>query len=431
MAFFGNEERIRRLSIIDEAGERYVRMAHLASVGSHAINGVAALHSELLKSDVLRDFAELWPEKFSNKTNGVTPRRWMVLANPRLSHCITQRIGDEWMRDLSQLRKLEPLAEDADFRDQWRQIKHANKTALAGLIEQRTGVLVDPAAIFDVQVKRIHEYKRQHLNILHVIGLYHRLKTDPKFTMEPRVFVFGGKAAPGYHLAKLIIRLITAAAEIINRDPGVRDLIKVVFLPNFNVTNGQHIYPAADLSEQISTAGKEASGTGNMKFQMNGALTIGTVDGANIEICEEVGVENFFLFGLEAHEVAAMRAMGYKPAEYLEGNEELQAVIQLIRDGFFSRGNSTQFLPLIDNLIHHDPYFVLADYQSYADCQALVDQSYRDREGWTRMSILNAARSGKFSSDRTIREYCNEIWHARDVRVQLLSQEEVKAGLLQ
>ena len=350
-------------------------MAHLASVGSHAINGVAALHSELLKSDVLRDFAELWPEKFSNKTNGVTPRRWMVLANPRLSHCITQRIGDEWMRDLSQLRKLEPLAEDADFRDEWRQIKHANKTALAGLIEQRTGVLVDPAAIFDVQVKRIHEYKRQHLNILHVIGLYHRLKTDPKFTMEPRVFVFGGKAAPGYHLAKLIIRLITAAAEIINRDPGVRDLIKVVFLPNFNVTNGQRIYPAADVSEQISTAGKEASGTGNMKFQMNGALTIGTVDGANIEICEEVGVENFFLFGLEAHEVAAMRAMGYKPAEYLEGNEELQAVIQLIRDGFFSRGNSTQFLPLIDNLIHHDPYFVLADYQSYADCQALVDQS--------------------------------------------------------
>jgi len=431
MAFFGNEERIRRLSLIDESGERYVRMAHLASVGSHAINGVAALHSELLKSDVLRDFAELWPEKFSNKTNGVTPRRWMVLSNPRLSQCITQRIGDEWMRDLAQLRKLEPLAGDAEFRAEWRGIKHANKATLARLIEERTGVVVDPAAIFDVQVKRIHEYKRQHLNILHVIGLYHRLKTDPKFTMEPRVFVFGGKAAPGYHLAKLIIRLITAAAEIINRDPGVRDLIKVVFLPNFNVTNGQHIYPAADLSEQISTAGKEASGTGNMKFQMNGALTIGTVDGANIEICEEVGFENFFLFGLEAHEVAAKRAMGYRPAEYLEGNEELQAVLHLIRDGFFSRGNSSQFLPLIDNLVHHDPYFVFADYQSYADCQTLVDQSYRDKEGWTRMSILNAARSGKFSSDRTIREYCNDIWHAKSVRVQLVSQEEVKAGLLQ
>jgi len=431
MAFFGDEERIRRLSLIDEAGERYVRMAHLASVGSHAINGVAALHSELLKSDVLRDFAELWPEKFSNKTNGVTPRRWMVLSNPRLSHAISRRIGDDWILDLSQLRKLEPLADDAEFRAEWRRIKHANKTTLAQHIEQRTGVIVDPAAIFDVQVKRIHEYKRQHLNILHVIGLYHRLKTDPKFSMEPRVFVFGGKAAPGYYLAKLIIRLITAAAEIINRDPGVRDLIKVVFLPNFNVTNGQHIYPAADLSEQISTAGKEASGTGNMKFQMNGALTIGTVDGANIEICEEVGFENFFLFGLEAHEVAARRDAGYRPMEFLEGNEELLAVLDLIRDGFFSRGNSDQFQPLIDNLVHHDPYFVIADYQSYADCQGLVDQSYRDKEAWSRMSILNSARSGKFSSDRTIREYCRDIWQATPVRVQLLSQEEVKAGLLQ
>ena len=292
-------------------------------------------------------------------------------------------------------------------------------------------MVVDPAAIFDIQVKRIHEYKRQHLNILHVIGLYHRLKTDPKFTMQPRVFIFGGKAAPGYHLAKLIIRLITAAAEIINRDPGVRDLIKVVYLPNFNVTNGQHIYPAADLSEQISTAGKEASGTGNMKFQMNGALTIGTVDGANIEICEEVGVENFFLFGLEAHEIAALRAMGYRPADYLEANEELSAAIQLIRDGFFSRGNTTQFLPLIDNLVWHDPYFVFADYQSYADCQTHVDQTYGDKENWTRMSILNAARSGKFSSDRTIREYCKDIWDAKPVPVQLLSQEEVKAGFLQ
>jgi starch phosphorylase len=406
-------------------------MAHLASVGSHAINGVAALHSELLKSDVLRDFAQLWPEKFSNKTNGVTPRRWMVLSNPRLAHCITQRIGDDWIRDLRQLRRLEPLVEDAEFRLEWRKIKHANKAALAGIIQERTGVAVDPAAIFDVQVKRIHEYKRQHLNILHVIGLYHRLKTDPKFTMEPRVFVFGGKAAPGYHLAKLIIRLITAAAEIINRDPGVRDLIKVVYLPNFNVTNGQRIYPAADLSEQISTAGKEASGTGNMKFQMNGALTIGTVDGANIEICEEVGFENFFLFGLEAHEVAARRAAGYRPKDFVDGNEELQAIVQLVRDGFFSRGNTSQFLPLIDNLLWHDPYFVLADYQSYADCQTLVDQSYRDKEAWTKMSILNAARSGKFSSDRTIREYCDEIWQAKPVNVQLMSQEEVKAGLVQ
>jgi starch phosphorylase len=431
MAFFGDEERIRRLSLIDESGERYIRMAHLASVGSHAINGVAALHSELLKSDVLRDFAQLWPEKFSNKTNGVTPRRWLVLSNPRLAHCITQRIGDGWVRDLAQLRQLEPFAEDAAFRAEWRQIKHANKTSLAGLIQDRTGVIVDPAAIFDVQVKRIHEYKRQHLTILHVIGLYHRIKTDPKFTMEPRVFIFGGKAAPGYYLAKLIIRLITAAAEIINRDPGVRDLLKVVFLPNFNVTNGQRIYPAADVSEQVSTAGKEASGTGNMKFQMNGALTIGTVDGANIEICEEVGVENFFLFGLEAHEVAARRAAGYRPMEFVEQSEELQAILQLIRDGFFSRGNSAQFQPLLDNLVYHDPYFVFADYQSYADCQTLVDQTYRDKESWTRMSILNSARSGKFSSDRTIREYCADIWKAKPVNVQLISQEEVKAGLVQ
>jgi len=431
MAFFGDEDRIRRMSLIDESGERYVRMAHVASVGSHAINGVAELHSELLKRDVLRDFADLWPEKFSNKTNGVTPRRWLVLSNPRLAHCISQRIGEEWVRDLRQLRELESLADDLEFRAEWRQIKHANKAALAGFIHDRTGVAVDPGAIFDVQVKRIHEYKRQHLNILHVIGLYHRLKTDPKFTMEPRVFVFGGKAAPGYHLAKLIIRLITAAAEIINRDRSVRDLIKVVYLPNFNVTNGQKIYPAADLSEQISTAGKEASGTGNMKFQMNGALTIGTVDGANIEICEEVGVENFFLFGLEAHEVAARRAAGYRPAEFLEQSEELQAVLQLVRDGFFSRGNTTQFQPLVDNLVHHDPYFVLADYQSYADCQMLVDQTYRDKEAWTRMSILNAARSGKFSSDRTIREYCADIWKAAPVNVQLISQEEVKAGLVQ
>jgi starch phosphorylase len=431
MAFFGNEERIRGLSLIDEAGERYVRMAHLASVGSHAINGVAALHSELLKRDVLRDFAELWPEKFSNKTNGVTPRRWIALANPRLANCISQRIGERWIRDLDELRKLEPLADDPDFRAIWWRIKHMNKSSLATLIAERTGVTVDPSAIFDVQVKRIHEYKRQHLNILHVIGLYHRLKTDPKFTMEPRVFVFGGKAAPGYHLAKLIIRLITAAAEIINRDPGVRDLIKVVFLPNFNVTNGQRIYPAADLSEQISTAGKEASGTGNMKFQMNGALTIGTVDGANIEIYEEVGVENFFLFGLEAHEVAARRAAGYRPMDFVDQNEELQAVLQLIKDGFFSRGNTTQFQPLLDNLMWHDPYFVFADYESYADCQTLVDQTYRDKDAWTRMSILNVARSGKFSSDRTIREYCEEIWKVKPVQVQLISQEEVKAGLVQ
>jgi len=431
VAFFGDDARVARLSLIDESGERYVRMAHLACVGSHAINGVAALHSELLKSDVLKDFYDLWPEKFGNKTNGVTPRRWMVLANPTLSEAITRRIGAGWIRDLGQLRLLEAHLEDPDFRAEWRAIKYANKVQLASIILESTGVSVNPGAIFDVQVKRIHEYKRQHLNILHVIGLYHRLKTEPGFQIEPRVFVFGGKAAPAYHLAKLIIRLITAVAEMINRDPQVHDLLKVVFLPNFSVTNGQRIYPAAELSEQISTAGKEASGTGNMKFQMNGALTIGTLDGANVEMREEVGAENFFLFGLHTREVAALKASDYRPIELYHANPELRAVIDLVREGFFSRGNTEQFRPLIDNLLYHDPYLVLADYQAYAACQEQVDLAYRDPERWTRMSILNCARSGKFSSDRTIREYCADIWNVNPVPVRLLTQEDVKAGLMQ
>ncbi len=420
VAFFGDEARLARMSLIDESGPRYVRMAHLATVGSHAVNGVASLHSELLKSDVLRDFYELWPEKFTNMTNGVTPRRWMALANPRLSQFITRAIGDGWIRDMEQLRRLEPLAEDAAFREHWREIKRANKAQLAALIQERTGIVVNPNAIFDVQVKRIHEYKRQHLNILHVIGLYHRLKTDSQMEIQPRVFVFAGKAAPGYYLAKKIIRLITAVGEIINRDPGVRDQIKVVFLPNFNVTNSQRIYPAADLSEQISTAGKEASGTGNMKFQMNGALTIGTMDGANIEIRDEVGAENFFLFGLNTVEVQALRSGGYNPMDYYHRYPELRAVVDMIGEGFFSRGNPEQFRDLLNNLIHHDPYMVFADYQAYADCQRQVDDTYRDYERWTRMSILNCARSGKFSSDRSIREYCSDIWSARPVPVQSL-----------
>ena len=427
IVFFGDDERLARMSLIDESGARYVRMAHLATAGSHAVNGVAQLHTELLKSDVLRDFHDLWPQKFSNKTNGVTPRRWMVLCNPRLSQFISRVIGDNWIRNLEELRRLEPMIEDAAFRAEWRDIKRCNKTALAAIIRERTGVAVNPDAIFDVHVKRIHEYKRQHLNILHVIGLYHRLKTDSTLEIHPRVFIFGGKAAPGYHLAKLMIRLITAVGDIINRDPGVRELIKVVFLPNFNVTNSQRIYPAADLSEQISTAGKEASGTGNMKFQMNGALTVGTMDGANIEIREEVGPENFFLFGLTADEVQARRASGYRPMDLYHSQPELREVINLIRDGYFSRGNSTQFLGLVGNLLYHDPYMVLADYQAYADCQQRVDAAYRDVDRWTRMSILNTARSGKFSSDRSIREYCGEIWKAKAVGVQLIHQDEVLA----
>lgn len=427
--FYGDEERLARLSLIDERGERYVRMAHLACVGSHTVNGVAELHSELLKQEVLKDFYELWPERFGNKTNGVTPRRWMVLSNPRLSSLITTSIGEGWIKDLSQLRRLEPLADDAAFRQQWREVKRACKVDFAAVALKKTGVTIDPDSLFDVQVKRIHEYKRQHLNILHVIALYHRLRSEPNVEMQPRTFIFGGKAAPGYHIAKLIIRLITAVADVVNRDPAVRDRLKVVFLPNFNVKNGQRVYPAADLSEQISTAGKEASGTGNMKFSMNGALTIGTMDGANIEIREEVGADNFFLFGLTAEEVAKVKSFGYSPARYLEG--ELKEVIDLIRCGFFSRGDTELFRPLIDGLVWHDPYLVFADFASYVACQQQVASTYADPERWARMSIINSARSGKFSSDRTIREYCDDIWKAPPVHVRLLSQEDVKVGFMQ
>ena len=422
--FLGDEARIARLSLIDESGERYVRMAHLACVGSHAINGVAELHSELLKRDVLKDFYELWPQKFSNKTNGVTPRRWMVLSNPELSALICEHIGTAWIKDLAQLKALEPLAENAEFRARWRAIKQHNKQAFAALAVQRTGITIDPNSMFDVLVKRIHEYKRQHLKVLHIVSLYHAIKSDPGLDIQPRTFIFGGKAAPGYHLAKLMIKLITAVGDVVNRDPDVRHRLKVVFLPNFNVTNGQRVYPAADLSEQISTAGKEASGTGNMKFSMNGALTIGTLDGANIEIRDEVGADNFFLFGLSAAEVYTLKMQGYRPMEYYNGNAGLRDVIDLIRSGFFSRGDGELFRPLIDGLLNHDPYLLLADFQSYVECQAQVSQAFGDTERWTRMSILNTARSGRFSSDRTIREYCADIWRVKAVPIQLLSHKE-------
>ncbi len=424
MRFLGDEARIARMSLIDESGERYVRMAHLACVGSHAINGVAELHSELLKRDVLKDFYELWPQKFSNKTNGVTPRRWMVLSNPKLSDLISEHIGTDWIKDLAQLRALEPLAENPEFRARWREIKQHNKQGFAALALQRTGIVIDPVSIFDVLVKRIHEYKRQHLKVLHIVSLYRAIKSNPAIEVHPRTFIFGGKAAPGYHLAKLMIKLITAVGDVVNRDPDVRGRLKVVFLPNFNVTNGQRVYPAADLSEQISTAGKEASGTGNMKFSMNGALTIGTLDGANIEIREEVGAENFFLFGLSAPEVYALKTKGYRPMDYYEANQELRGVIDLIRSGFFSRGDTELFRPLIDGLLHQDPYLLLADFQSYVECQAKVSEAFGDIERWTRMSILNTARSGMFSSDRTIREYCTDIWGVKPVPIHLLTHAE-------
>jgi glycogen phosphorylase len=418
--FFGDEARIARLSLIDEHGPRYVRMAHVACVGSHAVNGVADLHTRLLQDSVLRDFHDLWPEKFSNKTNGVTPRRFLKLANPRLSELICEAIGDGWVRDLERLRELERFADDPAFQARWRQIKRANKEDLAAYARDRTGIAIDPDSLFDVQVKRIHEYKRQHLNVLHVIALYHRLKCNPGTDIHPRTVIFGGKAAPGYHLAKLIIKLIHSVADVVNRDPAVRERLKVVFLPNFNVKNGQRVYPAADLSEQISTAGKEASGTGNMKFCVNGALTIGTRDGANIEIRREVGEDNFFMFGLTAPEIESLRAGGYRPAALYERNAELRQALDLVREGFFSRGDPGQFSAVVDGLLHWDTYMLLADFQSYVDCQAQVGRTYEDGPRWTRMSILNAARSGPFSSDRTIREYADAIWHVPGVPIKLL-----------
>jgi starch phosphorylase len=424
-----DEDLVARVSLIEEGMEKKVRMAHLATVGSHKVNGVAALHTELLKKDVLRDFYHIWPEKFTNKTNGVTPRRWVLLSNPELSALITEKIGKGWLTQTDQLRQLEQFINDREFCDRWRQIKRNNKQKLARYILQHTGVEVNVDSLFDIQVKRIHEYKRQHLAILHVITLYHRLKENPHLDITPRTFIFGGKAAPGYFMAKLIIKLINSVANVVNRDPDVHGRLKVVFLPNFTASQGQIIYPAAELSEQISTAGKEASGTGNMKFAMNGALTIGTLDGANIEIREEVGAENFFLFGLTAEQVYAMKAEGYDPQQWYNDNPVLQAVIDRIAEGDFSHGNPDLFKPLIDSLMYHDTYMLFADYQSYVDCQDRVAQAYRDQEQWIRMSILNSARVGKFSSDRTIREYCADIWRVNPVKIQLEEYQQAKAGL--
>ncbi|HEY6006958.1 MAG TPA: glycogen/starch/alpha-glucan phosphorylase [Geobacteraceae bacterium] len=417
VAYPGDDERAARLSLIDESGCRYVRMAHLACVGSHAVNGVAELHSELLKDEVLRDFHELFPEKFHNVTNGITPRRWLALANPRLAALISGAIGDGWITRLDELRRLDPLADDPGFQEEWRRVKRENKCALATLLLERTGVRVDPESLFDIQVKRLHEYKRQHLNVLHVITLYARLKRDPASECVPRTVIFGGKAAPGYAMAKLIIKLINSVAGVVNDDPDLRGRLKVVFLPDFNVQLGQHVYPAADLSEQISLAGKEASGTGNMKFSLNGALTIGTLDGANVEIREEVGAENFFVFGLRADEVQELKGRGYNPGAYCAANPALLEAIDLIRAGYFSGGDTQLFAPLVKALVQRDEYLLCADYQPYVDCQYRVSAAFRDQSRWTRMSILNVARMGKFSSDRAIMDYCERIW-----RVQPLGQ---------
>lgn len=410
--------RLTRLSLIGEGGEKSVRMAHLACVGSYSVNGVAKLHTLLLKQYLLRDFYELYPQKFNNKTNGVTPRRWLLLTNKRLVKLISEKLGQDWIQDLESLRKLEKLADDCSFLDSWHQVKQQNKRELAAYILLHNGIEVNLNSLFDVQVKRIHEYKRQLLNVLYIITLYNQIKANPQLEILPRTFIFGGKAAPGYYLAKLIIKLIHSVADVVNNDAEVGDRLKVVFLANYNVSLGEKVYPAAELSEQISTAGKEASGTGNMKFALNGALTIGTLDGANIEIREAVGAENFFPFGLTATEVANLKAQGYNPWHYYDSNPSLEQAIAQIASGYFSPDDTDLFRPLVDCLMYRDEYLLFADYQAYIDCQAKVSQAYLKQQQWLKMSILNVARMGRFSSDRTIREYATEIWNAKPVKVE-------------
>jgi starch phosphorylase len=413
----GDQDRIRRLSIIGEEGGKRVRMAHLAVVGSTAVNGVAELHTRLLTETTLRDFAELWPQKFHNVTNGVTPRRFVRLANPRLSQLVTERLGDDgWLTDLDRLEGLVPAADDPAFLERWRAVKRANKVDLAAQVERSTGVVIDPDALCDVMIKRFHEYKRQHLKLLHVITLFNRLREDPELDVVPRTVLFGGKAAPGYHSMKLLIRLVNAVADAVNTDPVVSRHLKVVLLPDYNVSRAQVIIPAADLSEQISLAGKEASGTGNMKLALNGALTVGTLDGANIEIRDRVGEENFFLFGLDAQEAAEARH-DYHPRQYYDADPELRAALDAIAGGLFAKGDRALFAPVVDAILGRDEYLSLADYRPYLECQDRVERAWRDPAGWDRMSVLNAARCGFFSSDRTVRDYCDLIWRVEPVRV--------------
>ena len=415
----GNDLILRKLSIIDEDGGKAVRMAHLATIGAHHINGVAALHSDLIKRQLLPEFAELWPNKFTNVTNGVTPRRWMALSNPEMSHLLDQEVGPDWITNMDLLTKLETLENDSEFLDKFGATKLLGKRKLAGYIHRQTGVLVDPSSMFDVQVKRIHQYKRQHLNALQVITQYLRIKNGLAQGMAPRTVIFGGKAAPGYYMAKLIIRLINGIAEIVNADPDMDGRLRVVFLPDYNVKLGEQVYPASDLSEQISTAGKEASGTGNMKFAMNGALTIGTLDGANVEIREKVGAENFFLFGKTESEIMELQNNNYQPKDFIQALPELTEAFRLLELGHFSNGDGELFRPLINNLKEHDPFFVMADFADYLRVQDNVSRAWTDREAWNRMSLLNTARSGFFSSDRSIKEYCKSIWKVKPLHVEI------------
>ncbi|QCH13739.1 glycogen/starch/alpha-glucan phosphorylase [Synechococcus sp. CB0101] len=415
----GRDDILSRVSLIDERGGKAVRMAHLAALGSHHINGVAALHSQLVQRDLFPEFAALWPEKFTNVTNGVTPRRWLALANPPLAALLGECLGQGWPVQPQRWSELERLADDSSFLDRWGACKLAAKRQLSSLIAERHDLLVDPTSLFDVQVKRIHEYKRQHLNALQVIARYLRIKKGLTEGMVPRTVVFAGKAAPGYYLAKLIIRLINGIADVVNRDPDCKDLLKVVFLADFNVKLAEKIYPAADLSEQISTAGLEASGTGNMKFMMNGAITLGTLDGANVEILEQVGHEHFELFGLSTDEVAAWRDSGYRPWEVLQGLPMLQEVVELLYSGHFSEGDRGLFAPLLDGLLHSDPFFVLGDFDAYQQAQQRIDGRWLDPTGWRRSSLMNTARSGFFSSDRSVQEYADRVWKVKPLPVEL------------
>jgi glycogen phosphorylase len=416
--FPGRLDLMNKMSIIDDGFPKKVRMAHLAIVGSHAVNGVAMLHSNILKERLFKEFDACFPGRLTNVTNGVTPRRWILQANPLLSELITSRIGDGWITDLDQLKKLIPLATDLGFQAEWREVKKANKERLKEYVGRKIGVEIDTNTLFDVHSKRMHEYKRQLLNVLHAITLYTRLKDNPELDMAPRTIMFAGKAAPAYHLAKLIIKLINSVGEVINNDESVNKKLKVLFLPNYCISQAEKVIPATDLSEQISTAGLEASGTGNMKFAMNGALTIGTLDGANVEMMEEVGEENIFIFGLKAHEVVSLKEKGYNPYEYLHKDEELRRVLDLIDSNHFCQNEPGLFKPIMHTLLEGgDKYLVLADYRDYVDTQREVGKLYRNEEEWTRKSILNTANMGKFSSDRSIKEYAERIWDVAPLNI--------------
>ena len=406
----GDFDRMKRMSLVEEDGEKRINMAHLSIVGSHAVNGVAAIHSEILKADLFKLFYEFTPEKFQNKTNGITPRRWLLLCNPGLSDIICEKIGDQWPVHLEQLTGLKKWAKDPAFQRAVAQVKQENKLKLAAALEQEYGVKINPASMFDIQVKRIHEYKRQLLNCLHIITLYNRIKRDPTAKFAPRTIMIGGKAAPGYYVAKKIIKLICAVGNVVNNDPIVGDKLKVIFLENYRVTLAEKIMPAADLSEQISTAGTEASGTGNMKFMLNGALTVGTLDGANVEMAEEMGMENIFIFGMTVEEVEALKRKGYNAYDYYNSNPEIKQCVDQIQGGFFSPGNPNEFRDIADILLKYDHYYLFADYESYIQAQDKVSATYQDQSKWLEMAIHNIASSGKFSSDRTIAEYATEIW---------------------